>query len=550
MFWAGCDVAGAGLSNMSEIRVFPAAALQERKRLFDALQQAFPVSFTASPPKSDKSDQAAISFIDPGNDLADHPGSSRLLLPAGPEAGLARKWAVRLANDSHIDRAFRGRTLSEHNLGHIDDLRTSDRTTVLATAVSKPIWCRHRKDFGDAWQSALAIPELMDGECLRDRFRDGSFASMLPLVHFLKSVASDAGWKEPALRAAFIVDDPNLHSLRYGYLRFPELAQHAERHDYHVAMATIPLDAWFTHRGAADIFRKPDSRLSLLIHGNNHVHHELAEFQSQKEAMSCLAQALRRVRRFEAKKGVPVCSVIAPPHGACSELAMETMLRLGYEGICVSRPFPWLQRPPGDTPTAGWFPADLVAGGLPVIPRYHLSAAREDLAFRAFLGQPLVLYGHHDDARSGLEVFSSAAEEIGRFGDVRWESLGKIARSNYTTRRSGNCMQVRCYTNNFSIDIPDGVVELEVTTAPAHGLLENFTVAVNGEEVAVAIVDSGNRRISARVPVSAGKTVVSLRHQHSVTAESVPEPAWHAWSAFRRVLTETRDRVRPAFARH
>ena len=77
---------------------------------------------------------------------------------------------------------------------------------------------------------------------MRDLLRPGRFLELLPLAHFLQMV-TDAVPTE--LRACFVIDDPNLHALRYGHISYPALAQHAEEHGYHAAMAMIPLDAWF-----------------------------------------------------------------------------------------------------------------------------------------------------------------------------------------------------------------------------------------------------------------------------------------------------------------
>jgi hypothetical protein len=54
---------------------------------------------------------------------------------------------------------------------------------------------------------------------------------------------------------------------------------------------------------------------------------------------------------------------------------------------------------------------------------------REDHVLRAFLGQPSILYGHHDLLADGLEVLGQAAQELNRLGSVRWSSLAEIARA-------------------------------------------------------------------------------------------------------------------------
>ena len=134
---------------------------------------------------------------------------------------------------------------------------------------------------------------------------------------------------------------------------------------------------------------------------------------------------------LERRTGLAVNRVMAPPHGACSEPALRAMFRLGMEAACVSRPYPWRDGLAPPTPLAGWRPAEMVAGGLPVLPRYFLGLPRDDLAFRALLGQPLILYGHHGDFAGGLDLLEQATRDINDLGDVEWGPLGRIARGNY-----------------------------------------------------------------------------------------------------------------------
>ena len=130
-----------------------------------------------------------------------------------------------------------------------------------------------------------------------------------------------------------------------------------------------------------------------------------------------LALGLRRVANFERRAGVHVDRVMAAPHERCSAVTTEAMLQLGFEALVIDRANPWRFRPEPEKPVAGWELAELVSGGLPVIRREGLSVAREDLTLRAFLGQPLVLYGHHDDLSEGPEPLAAVAEEIDRLGE-------------------------------------------------------------------------------------------------------------------------------------
>src|SRR6202021_198022 len=103
--------------------------------------------------------------------------------------------------------------------------------------------------------------------------------------------------------------------------------------------------------------------------------------------------------------------VVAAPHGVCAEGGLRAMFRTGFQAACISRPYPWRDGLPALSPLAGWHPAELVAGGLPAAPRQALSAPREDLVFRALLGQALILHGHHGDFADGLEPLAQAAAD-------------------------------------------------------------------------------------------------------------------------------------------
>ncbi len=235
-----------------------------------------------------------------------------------------------------------------------------------------------------------------------------------------------------------MIDDPNLRRPRYGHIDYAKLLAHTRTHGYHVAIAMVPLDARVAHARAVKIFREGARNLSLCIHGNNHDGPELGRPTSDAEALALVGQALRRTAAFERRTGLTVDRVMIPPHERLSEPVARALRKCGFEGVCTTRPYPWmadtlerhwLTRPPEAGPLAAWGPMDLVAGGLPVLLRAEFSHPREDLALRAFLGQPLILYGHHDLLAEGPDALAQSAAEINRLGEVRWCSLGAIARA-------------------------------------------------------------------------------------------------------------------------
>ena len=161
------------------------------------------------------------------------------------------------------------------------------------------------------------------------------------------------------------------------------------------------------HRSAVRTLREATPYLSLAMHGNNHTTHELRSLRTPANAVAAMAEGLRRVRRFEQRTGLSVSRIMVPPHESCSELAMEAMVRVGLEGVSMTRPYSWLEGDRGYPyadlrvfrPLAGWGPAELIAPGVPVIVRRGLD--EDDAVLRAFLDQPVVQYCHAADLRSG-----------------------------------------------------------------------------------------------------------------------------------------------------
>ncbi len=286
---------------------------------------------------------------------------------------------------------------------------------------------------------STCIPdELAEGEALRERLRPGRHGALLGLARFLAELTAHLRPAPAPLRAAFVIDDPNLRRRRYGHIDYAELLEHARAHGYHVAIAMVPLDGRLARRdGAATrLFRAGREHLSLCVHGNDHHGPELGRPTRDADALALVGQALRRTAAFEGRTGLTVDRVMVPPHERLSEPVARALRAYGFAGVCTTRPYPWvantperhwLARPPAAGPLAAWGPVDLVAGGLPVLLRAEFDHPREDLALRAFLGQPLILYGHHDLLAEGPDALAQAAAEINRLGDVRWSPLGTIA---------------------------------------------------------------------------------------------------------------------------
>ena len=335
--------------------------------------------------------------------------------------------------------------------------------------------------------------------------------------------------------ASFVIDDPNLHAARYGFVHFRHLADHAAANNYHVAFATIPLDMWWASQKAVVAFRESRELLSLLVHGNDHVFRELDRSQRDGDLDALLTEALRRVDRFERRYGVPVARVMAPPHGACSQAMTEALLRSRFEALCVSRTHPWLEAQPSEDALTGSRPVHLVDGEFPLLLRYHIGQEREELPFRAFLDQPLVVYGHHEDLAGGPAVLAETATFIRKLGPVKWLSLEQIARSRYSLRRDGSCLVVRPQTRRIEVPVNPGfnAISIELPGGGPHG----HVIVTTGQ---------GSFTGAGPHPVAAGPVTILIRHPSQTNrsgSNASKRPS--SWPILRRALTETRDRLAP-----
>ena len=519
-------------SPRTAVRVFPDAALAARPRLFAALADAFPVAFEPGAEAGGRRPPAAELHFAPTDHFATRPapapGGLALVLGEAPWSGALTE---QVEFGDEVDRRLSGLLVSDPLDGPELDLEPGE--AVLARSGRRPVWSRAA---GEATVERVVstLPELGPEQSLRELLFERPVAT-IALISFLRAACGEELAAAPPLRAAFVFDDPNLRWRSYGYIDYGRLLLHAEEHGYHAAMAMIPLDARRQHRGTVDLFRAHPDRLSLVMHGNNHLSRELLRLDDESAALAMAAQAMRRADAFEARHCLRMDRVMMPPHGMCSGASAAALAAVGFDALCAIHPLPWAERPPADRPLAGLDPAEFSAG-CAVIPRLPLGVAAAELALRAFLGQPLVVYGHHGDLAGGLDPLAEAAAAINDLGDVIWCSLGEIAGSNAATRLDGGLLRVRPFSHRLLLSLPAGAAAITVEAprdeaarfggwSPDGGPARRF-----GEPVEV-----GEEQIAA----------IRLHPGGAIDPDAVASPAPSIWPLVRRTATETRDRLQP-----
>jgi hypothetical protein len=516
-------------SNRTSVAVLPGSALSARPRLFAALADAFGLVFE---PWTAAARPAAVLSLG-GEAPAElvSLGVPVLAFTTGREGAGER---IDLVAHARVDRRVRGLSLVDRLAG-ADLAPALEGDEVLAVSGAKAVWTRSAGP-APVQRVRAALPELAADELMFGALSTRPLV-VVALIQFLREVTARDGWTPPPLRASIVFDDPNVRWRRYGFIDYRELVVHADRYDYHAVMAMIPIDAAWAHGPTVELFRRRSDRLSLVFHGNDHVKRELMRPPTRDAALSLLTQAVGRVERFERRTGLAVDRVMMPPHGMAARTMVQALAAFGFDSLCAIHPLPWTETPPADRPLIGWRPGEFV-DGCAVIPRIPLSSSRADIALRAFMDHPVVLYGHHDDLADGLDVLATAASAVNRLGDVRWMRSEAIAASNYALRVSGDTATIRPYARRLAVQLPPGATEIRVEPPDAAldaAALTGWSSA--GERVRTFAVAAGaapDRPVDLR-----------LHARDAADAADIAMPPWRPWPRMRRTATEVRDRVLP-----
>jgi hypothetical protein len=451
----------------------------------------------------------------------------QLLFPACTAAsGAAAQRSERqvdFASDAQVPSPFRDQHLILKLPTQLQCLNLQPGERALATMADGVLWSVMETATQTIYRTAMALESADSIDSVVARADSDGILDWVPLLHFLVQANGAQQFESPPLRAGFIIDDPNLHWTRYGFVDYREIAADAARENYHVAFATIPLDAWFTHRASAEIFRRHRQGLSLLVHGNNHGKEELARVPNPKAGAMLLRQALDRIAALEASSNLQVSRVMVPPHGACSSSVLALLPQHGFEAACISAGSLKAHNPgQAWTRSLGLMPSEMVHG-CPVLPRWAFSSGTPAaLRLAAYLGKALILRGHHQDLRHGLDVFRAAARAINSIGPVRWSNLGDLARLNYRSRKEGSNLHVQPLGICVDVSLPDGIDDVTIEGGALAWQRDNARMNVDGQTRTLRL----RRRATATQQRSTGTS-----------------PRTRSSLVLRRLLTEARDRL-------
>jgi hypothetical protein len=461
--------------------------------------------------------------------------------PEGTASGENRliNIAVQFTKDPDVAFPFRGRSLRTNVLAEPVALTLRPGERSLANCEQGPVWTCSERAGVKHFRSAFPLPVVPSHCALQDVLGGHRFLEMVPLLSWFRLIGAMPSYHGTPLSACFIFDDPNLHWPSYGFVDYRKLVVQAERENYHVAFATIPLDTWFTHRKTAGIFRKHPDRLSLAVHGNNHTKRELGQTYSKTERSFLLRQAIQRIERLENRTGLAVSRVMVPPHGACSEEMLAALPLHGFEAACISHGSlrahnstrAW-------TKNLGYWPSELIKG-CPVLPRWGLTGdtTTNSILLAAFLHQAIILRGHQKDLRDGIELLDGLAQFVNGLGPVNWSNLTELSRSNHQWRNADVTFRLRPFGRKVDCSLPTEMVECAVDSSVGASSETWKIQGANGSK----LMASKGEYVSFAEPTD-GATSVEIVSSVQAPAGKVSERT-PAGAFFRRLMTESRDRL-------
>jgi peptidoglycan/xylan/chitin deacetylase (PgdA/CDA1 family) len=385
--------------------------------------------------------------------------------------------------------------------------------------------------------SAVDIPTVPD-----PYRQQAVFASLAPSMLFLHYAAGEHAWHSNEVDANFTIDDLWLRE-PYGHVNYEELLKHAEQHDFHATIAFIPWNFDRSEARMAVLFREHADRLSICVHGNNHVHQEFGPLDSHplQEQIANMQQGLARMERFTALTGVPYDAVMVFPHSIAPEATFAELRRSHYLATANSLNVPSDAAAPRGVEFA-LRTATLRYGDFPSLRRYSVETdiPRAQLAIDAFLGNPMLFYAHESFFATGIDAFDRTADLVNELKPgTKWRSLGYIARHLYLERlRDDGNYDVRAYsasaqiTNAHGRDADFYVVKDEDFSRP-------LTVLVDGKPYSF---ERSGSQLQVRIRIQTGSTrEVAVRYGSDVDLANIDTTKNSLKTNAIRLLSDFRD---------
>ena len=370
------------------------------------------------------------------------------------------------------------------------------------------------------------------------------FSAMAAPMIFLRYAGGDRVWHSPGHYANLTIDDLWLHE-PYGHVNFEQLLEQAQQHNFHATVAFIPWNFDRSQPAVVSLFRTHPDRLSITIHGDNHIHQEFGPFAEHPLSLQIkdMDQGLARMARFHQLTGLSYDAVMVFPHSISPEATFAALKHANYLATANSLNVPTDAAAPPDADFA-LRTATLDFATFPSLRRYSAETdiPRPQLAIDAFLGNPMLFYAHESFFAPGIDAFNPTADFVNSVQpDTKWSSLGQIVHHLYLERlRDDGNLDVRAYSASIQIknDLPhDAIVSVE----KAEDFSSPLTVLVDGQPYSF---QKDRARLLLQLPIAAGRSrSVEVRYEPVVDLASIDISKHSMKITAIRMLSDFRDNV-------
>ena len=367
----------------------------------------------------------------------------------------------------------------------------------------------------------------VDAEARRNLKAAQSFSALVPLLFFLRHCGISA-WQTPLRAANIVIDDPDLQE-SYGFIETRTLAQWVDKLDCAVSIGFIPWNFKRTSPSVVELFRSRWPRLSLCVHGCNHVEAEFCGNVSSSRQV--IALALKRMERLSRNTGLSYDKVMVFPRGEFSGSAMQALHESSFLAG-VNTELIDIQANRGVPAGQLLQPAITSYSGFPLFLRRPAREPIANFALDLLLGKPCLVGMHHDYFREGFEPLVKLVNSLnGLDPGLSWSNLETIVSGTYSVQTNAESHHdVRLFSRYTRVAIPKPPAC--ISFCKSEPMKEKaFDASVNGHEIAAS--RNGHDVVFA-AKVESQENVVRTR------LSPVPTPSLPSYSLRYRLKVATR----------
>jgi peptidoglycan/xylan/chitin deacetylase (PgdA/CDA1 family) len=368
------------------------------------------------------------------------------------------------------------------------------------------------------------------------------FAAIAPPMMFLRYGGGERVWHTPGDYANLTIDDLWLRE-PYGHVNYEHLLQEAQQHDFHATIAFIPWNFDRSQPRMVSLFQAHPDRLSICVHGNNHVHQEFGPLDSHPlgKQTKDIQQSLARMEKFKQLTNIPYDAVMVFPHSISPEATFSALKGTNFLATANSLNVPSDANTPSDVEFA-LRTATLRFANFPSLRRYSAETdiPKSQLAIDAFLGNPMLFYAHESFFVSGIDAFNKTADEVNQIQPgMKWQGLGDIAKHLYLERLRDD--------GNFDVRALSGSIRL----SNSHQHDASFFIEKD-EDFAfplIVLVDGqpypfqkAGTQLHLQVPIAVGMSrLIEIKYENGLNLANIDISRNSTQIAAIRLLSDFRD---------